>query len=57
MIEPAGQGKVEVFASSETEFFPKVVDAVFAFIPGKDGQFNELQLKQNGATSVGKRIN
>ena len=56
MVEPAGQGKVEVFASSETEFLPKIVDAVFTFLPGEDGTFSKLQLKQNGATLNGERI-
>lgn len=56
MIQPAGQGKAEVFPSSETEFFPKIVDAVFTFLPGEDGTFSRLQLKQNGATLAGQRI-
>lgn len=57
MIQPKGQPKLEAFPSSETQFFLKVVDAVFTFVPGDDGRAKELHLEQGGGTLVGKRVN
>ena len=42
----SGQGKVPLFARSETRFFPKVVDAEIEF--GKDGKGAYLVLHQGG---------
>lgn len=42
----SGQGKVPLFAESETKFFPKVVDAVIDF--GKDEKGPYLVLHQGG---------
>lgn len=53
MIEPKGQPKLEAFASSETEFFLKPVDAVLVF----DAGAKEFQMKQGGATITAKRVN
>ena len=57
MIEPKGQQKVEAFASSETEFFLKPVDATITFVPGDNGNAKEIQVKQGGSTMTGKRLN
>jgi CubicO group peptidase (beta-lactamase class C family) len=57
MVQPKGQEKLEAFASSETEFFLKPVDATFTFVPGEDGKAKEFQLKQGGRTTVAKRVN
>ncbi len=57
MMHPKGQPKLEAFASSETQFFLKIVDAVFTFVPGDDGRAKELQLEQAGAHLSGKRVN
>ena len=57
MVHPKGQPKLEAFASSETQFFLKVVDAVFTFVPGDDGRAKELQLEQGGMNLSGKRVN
>lgn len=48
MSQATGQGKVEVFPKSETEFFPKEVDAQITFVKGKDGKVTHLVLHQNG---------
>ena len=56
MIAPTGQGRFPAFASSEKEFFMKVVDAVLTFTAGPDGKATEMQLQQNGATIPGKRV-
>ncbi len=42
----SGQGKIPLFAESETKFFPKVVDAEIEF--GKDDKGPYLVLHQNG---------
>lgn len=55
MIQLKGQPKVEAFASSETQFFLKVVDAQFTFEPGKGGPATEVRLDQNGNALVFKR--
>jgi D-alanyl-D-alanine carboxypeptidase len=52
MIEPKGQGKLELLPLSENTFFVKPVDADVAF----DLTKKEMQLKQGGHTEVGKRI-
>src|SRR6266446_10082476 len=50
MFEPKGQGKLEAFATSDTEFFLKVADVAFTFVPGDDGKAKEIQIKQGGGT-------
>ena len=34
MVQATGQGKAPIFASSQTEFFYKIVDAQITFVPG-----------------------
>jgi uncharacterized protein YneR len=48
MSQATGQGKVEVFPRTETEFFLKEVDAQITFVKGKDGKVTGLVLHQNG---------
>ena len=48
MSQATGQGKVEVFPRSETEFFVKEVDARISFVKGSDGKVSHLVLHQNG---------
>lgn len=48
MTQATGQAKVEVFPSSETEFFLKVVDARIVFVKGSSGQVEALVLHQGG---------
>lgn len=43
------QDEFEVFPSSETKFFLKVVDAQIEFIRGADGKVEKLVLYQNGS--------
>ncbi len=43
-----GQGRLPVFASSETEFFYKAVDAQLTFEPGAGGPAAAVVLHQNG---------
>ena len=46
--QATGQGKVEVFPKSETEFFVKEADARISFVKGPDGKVTHLVLHQNG---------
>ncbi len=55
-VQPTGQGKAELFAQTETEFFLKVVDAQITFEPGADGKATGLVLHQNGRNVPGKRL-
>ena len=52
-----GQGKVPLFAESETLFFPKVVDAEIEFQKGDNGTpATQLTLHQGGRDMVAKRV-
>jgi CubicO group peptidase (beta-lactamase class C family) len=55
MTQATGQGKIEIFPISETEFFPKVVDARITFVRGADGKVDRLVLKQSGREMTGTR--
>jgi hypothetical protein len=55
MTQATGQQKVEVFPSSETEFFLKVVDARITFVRGPGGTVDELVLHQGGRDMQAKR--
>jgi D-alanyl-D-alanine carboxypeptidase len=55
MTQATGQQKVEVFPSSETEFFLKVVDAQITFVRGPGGTVDQLVLHQGGRDTPAKR--
>ena len=55
MTQATGQSKIEIFPLSETEFFPKVVDARITFVRGADGKVDRLVLKQAGREMTGTR--
>ncbi len=55
MTQATGQQKVEVFPSSATEFFLKVVDARITFVRGPGGTVDELVLHQGGRDMQAKR--
>jgi CubicO group peptidase (beta-lactamase class C family) len=52
----SGQGKVPLFAESETIFFPKVVDAEIEFPGNEQGQARQLVLHQNGRDMTANRL-
>lgn len=56
MTQATGQAKVEVFPSSETEFFLKVVDAQLTFVRGADGRVDSLVLHQGGRDMPARRL-
>lgn len=56
MTQATGQSKAEVFPSSETEFFLKVVDAQLTFVRGADGRVDQLILHQGGRDMPARRL-
>ncbi len=48
ITQATGQGAIEIFAMSESRFFPKVVDAELEFERGPDGKAVALILHQGG---------
>ncbi len=55
MTQATGQQKFEIFPSSETEFFLKVVEGRITFVKGTDGQVDLLVLHQGGRDMPAKR--
>jgi len=56
MAQATGQPKAELFPTSETEYFYKVVDAQVSFVKNEQGQVSQLILHQNGRTMPAKKI-
>jgi CubicO group peptidase (beta-lactamase class C family) len=48
MTQATGQGKIEVFAESDTKFFLKVVDAQLTFVKDDSGNVTHVILHQGG---------
>lgn len=55
-IQATGQGKVQVFPESETEYFLKVTDAQITFVKDDSGKFSKLVLHQMGRDMPAPRI-
>jgi hypothetical protein len=56
MMQATGQGKAELFPTSETNFFPKVVRADITFVKDAGGSVTHLVLNQNGRQMNAKKI-
>jgi CubicO group peptidase (beta-lactamase class C family) len=56
MTQATGQQKVEIFPSSPTEFFLKVVDAQITFVKDASGAVTHLVLHQGGRDMPAKKI-
>jgi CubicO group peptidase (beta-lactamase class C family) len=56
MTQATGQQKVEIFPSSSTEFFLKVVNAQITFVKDASGAVTQLILHQGGRDIPGKKI-
>lgn len=56
MGHPTGQPKLELFPTSETEFFLKEINAQVTFVKNDQGQVTELILNQNGRKMPAKKI-
>ncbi len=54
--QATGQGKVQVYPESETEFFLKVTDAQITFVKGPDGKVDHFVLHQGGRDTTGQRV-
>jgi D-alanyl-D-alanine-carboxypeptidase/D-alanyl-D-alanine-endopeptidase len=54
-VQATGQGKLPIYAESETEFFMKVVDAQISFVK-ENGQVTSLVLHQNGQNVPGRKV-
>jgi CubicO group peptidase (beta-lactamase class C family) len=54
--QATGQGKAEIFAESEREFFYKIVNAQLTFEVDGEGRATQLTLHQNGRHMPAKRI-
>jgi len=54
--QATGQGKAEIFAESEREFFYKIVNAQLTFEVDGEGHTTQLTLHQNGRHMPAKRI-
>lgn len=56
MTQATNQSKIPVFAKSENEFFPKVVDAVLRFEKDAEGRVTGMTLLQGGREMKSKRL-
>ena len=56
MGKATGQPKAELFPTSETEFFLKMVEAQITFVKNEQGQVTQLILHQNGRNMAAKKI-
>jgi len=56
MTQATGQGKAEIYPSSPTEFFLKVVDAHITFVKDASGAVTQLVLHQGGRDMPGKKL-
>jgi CubicO group peptidase (beta-lactamase class C family) len=56
MSQATGQNKFQIFPSSETVFFPKIVDATIEFFVEEDGSVKKAKLTQGGQEFELKRI-
>lgn len=56
MMQATGQGKTELFPTSETNFFPKVVRADITFVKDAAGRVTQLILNQGGRQQPAKKI-
>ena len=56
ITQATGQGKIEIFAESETKFFVKVMDAQLEFVKNAVGKVEKLILTQSGRKMDAKKI-
>jgi hypothetical protein len=54
--QATGQNRFEIYPSSQTEFFLKVVDAQLTFVRNEQGRVDTVILHQGGANTPAKRI-
>jgi CubicO group peptidase (beta-lactamase class C family) len=56
ITQATGQQKIEIFAESETKFYPKVMQAQIEFVKDETGKVAKLILNQGGRTMEAKKI-
>jgi CubicO group peptidase (beta-lactamase class C family) len=56
LAQLTGQTFLQIFPTSETEFFYKAVDAQLTFVKNEQGEFTELILHQNGMDQTAHRM-
>jgi CubicO group peptidase (beta-lactamase class C family) len=56
MTQATNQGPIEIFAESETVFYPKVIQAKLTFLKDAEGKVTSLRLNQGGREVTGKKI-
>lgn len=54
--QATGQGKVQIFPESETEYFLKVTDAQITFVKDDSGKFSKLVLHQMGRDTPAPKV-
>jgi D-alanyl-D-alanine carboxypeptidase len=54
--QATGQPRFEIYPLSETEFFPRVVDARLVFTMGADGKASSVTLHQGGRQIPGRKL-
>ena len=55
-IQPTGQGKAEILAESETDFFLAAADAQITFVKDDKGEVTQAILHQAGRNQTAKKI-
>src|SRR5438094_5531894 len=55
-MQPTNQGKIEIFAESETKFFLKIIEAQATFVRDAEGKVSGLVWRQNGIDNPAKRV-
>jgi CubicO group peptidase (beta-lactamase class C family) len=56
MTQATGQPQFEIFAESETTFYPRAFEAKLTFIKDADGKVTAARLNQNGREMQGKKV-
>ena len=57
MLQGTGQQKIEVFPTSELEYYSKIVDAQITFVKDENGRISKLILHQNGKNLPAPKLN
>jgi hypothetical protein len=56
MTQATGQPQFEIFAESETTFYPRAFEAKLTFIKDANGKVTAARLNQNGREMQGKKV-
>src|SRR6185503_8193731 len=54
-LQATNQGRMEIFAASETKFFPKIIDAEATFVRDSAGKVTGLVWRQNGRDNQARK--